>query len=105
MGHLGPTFRANIRAAGVRATSHHLEPPRPPGTASGKAGIQTLPPAFEPWSASRSAHRHNAVPRRRAERFERVNVSLEPRGAYHLNGPSRHEWEHSITELDVLAST
>lgn len=38
--------------------------------------------------------------RRRGERFERVNVPLEPRGAYHLSGASRHEWEHSITEMD-----
>jgi DNA oxidative demethylase len=37
--------------------------------------------------------------RRGGERFERVNVPLEPRGAYHLSGPSRHEWEHSITEM------
>jgi alkylated DNA repair protein (DNA oxidative demethylase) len=38
--------------------------------------------------------------RRRGERFERVNAPLEPRGAYHLSGPARHEWEHSITEMD-----
>jgi alkylated DNA repair protein (DNA oxidative demethylase) len=38
--------------------------------------------------------------RRRGERFERVNARLDPRGAYHLSGPSRHEWEHSITEMD-----
>jgi DNA oxidative demethylase len=38
--------------------------------------------------------------RRRGERFERVNAPLEPRAAYHLSGPARHEWEHSITEMD-----
>lgn len=38
--------------------------------------------------------------RRRGERFERVNLPLEPRGAYHLSGASRHEWEHSIGEMD-----
>jgi alkylated DNA repair dioxygenase AlkB len=38
--------------------------------------------------------------RRCGERFKRVNVPLEPRGAYHLSGASRHEWEHSITEMD-----
>ncbi len=38
--------------------------------------------------------------RRRGERFERVNVPLEPRGAYHLSGEARHEWEHSIAEME-----
>jgi alkylated DNA repair protein (DNA oxidative demethylase) len=38
--------------------------------------------------------------RRRGEKFERANVPLDPRGAYHLSGASRHEWEHSIAELD-----
>ncbi|HEY0184820.1 MAG TPA: alpha-ketoglutarate-dependent dioxygenase AlkB [Rhodopila sp.] len=37
--------------------------------------------------------------RRRGAGFERVNVPLEPRGAYHLSGASRHEWEHSIAEM------
>jgi alkylated DNA repair dioxygenase AlkB len=38
--------------------------------------------------------------RRRGERFERATVPLEPRGTYHLSGEARHEWEHSIAELD-----
>ncbi|OWK28481.1 alpha-ketoglutarate-dependent dioxygenase AlkB [Sphingomonas mucosissima] len=38
--------------------------------------------------------------RRRGDRFERVNVPLPPRGAYHLSGESRHVWEHSIAEMD-----
>jgi DNA oxidative demethylase len=38
--------------------------------------------------------------RRRGEKFERVNMPLEPRSAYHLSGASRHEWEHSISEMD-----
>ena len=37
--------------------------------------------------------------RRRAERFERVTTPLVPRGAYHLTGEVRHEWEHSIAEM------
>lgn len=32
--------------------------------------------------------------------FDRFTVPLDPRGAYHLNGEARHEWEHSIVELD-----
>lgn len=38
--------------------------------------------------------------RRRGERFERASLPLEPRGAYHLDGEARHEWEHSIAEMD-----
>jgi alkylated DNA repair protein (DNA oxidative demethylase) len=38
--------------------------------------------------------------RRTATGFERVSVPLEPRGAYHMTGPARHEWEHSIAELE-----
>jgi alkylated DNA repair protein (DNA oxidative demethylase) len=37
--------------------------------------------------------------RRRGDRFERTSVPLERRGAYHLSGEARHEWEHSIAEL------
>lgn len=38
--------------------------------------------------------------RRQGPRFERVNVPLPPRGAYHLSGEARHGWEHSIAEMD-----
>lgn len=38
--------------------------------------------------------------RRRGERFERATLPLEPRGAYHLSGEARHDWEHSIAEMD-----
>jgi len=38
--------------------------------------------------------------RRVGGRFERVTLPLEPRGAYHLTGEARHEWEHSIAEMD-----
>jgi alkylated DNA repair dioxygenase AlkB len=38
--------------------------------------------------------------RRHGRGFERLTVPLEPRGAYHLSGASRHEWEHSIAEMD-----
>ena len=39
--------------------------------------------------------------RRRGERFERVSIPLHPRGIYHLSGEARHEWEHSIREMDA----
>jgi alkylated DNA repair dioxygenase AlkB len=32
--------------------------------------------------------------------FDRATTPLEPRGAYHLSGPARYEWEHSITEME-----
>lgn len=38
--------------------------------------------------------------RRRGEKFERANLPLAPRSAYHLAGAARHEWEHSIAEMD-----
>jgi alkylated DNA repair dioxygenase AlkB len=35
-------------------------------------------------------------------KWERVNVLAEPRSAYHLSGPARAEWEHSILRVDSL---
>ena len=34
------------------------------------------------------------------EKWQRVSVPLEPRGIYHLSGEVRHQWEHSIAEMD-----
>ncbi len=36
------------------------------------------------------------------EKWERVNVLAESRSAYHLTGPARAEWEHSILRVDEL---
>lgn len=38
--------------------------------------------------------------RRRPGGFDRRSVPLPPRGAYHLTGEARHDWEHSIAPLD-----
>ena len=35
-------------------------------------------------------------------KWERVNVRVEPRSAYHLSGPARSEWQHSILRVDEL---
>lgn len=35
-------------------------------------------------------------------RWERANVLTEPRSVYHLSGPARLEWEHSISSVDAL---
>jgi alkylated DNA repair dioxygenase AlkB len=35
-------------------------------------------------------------------KWERVNLVAEPRSAYHLSGPARYEWEHSITPTEAL---
>ena len=35
-------------------------------------------------------------------KWDRVNVFVEPRSAYHLTGPARAEWEHSILRVDAL---
>jgi alkylated DNA repair dioxygenase AlkB len=36
------------------------------------------------------------------KKWERANLILEPRSAYHLSGPARFEWEHSIPQTDAL---
>ncbi|MGI4802701.1 MAG: alpha-ketoglutarate-dependent dioxygenase AlkB, partial [Janthinobacterium lividum] len=38
--------------------------------------------------------------RRRAGGFDRASMPLDPRAAYHMSGPARHEWEHSIVEVE-----
>lgn len=38
--------------------------------------------------------------RRREGGFDRTSAPLEPRGAYHMSGPARREWEHSIVEME-----
>ena len=35
-------------------------------------------------------------------KWERVNVLAERRSAYHLSGPARTEWQHSILRVDSL---
>ena len=34
--------------------------------------------------------------------WQRVKLLAEPRSAYHLTGPARHEWQHSIPSLTEL---
>jgi alkylated DNA repair dioxygenase AlkB len=36
------------------------------------------------------------------KKWERVNLIAEPRSAYHLSGPARFKWEHSIPQMDAL---
>lgn len=40
--------------------------------------------------------------KRRHGGFNRVQLEVEPRSAYLLTGPARHEWEHSIAPGDTL---
>ena len=40
--------------------------------------------------------------RRRLGGFDRANVEVEPRSAYRLTGPARHEWEHSIAPGETV---
>jgi alkylated DNA repair dioxygenase AlkB len=35
-------------------------------------------------------------------KWERVNLTVEPRSAYLLSGPAREEWEHSIPPVGTL---
>jgi alkylated DNA repair dioxygenase AlkB len=39
--------------------------------------------------------------RRRPGGFDRAAVELSPRSIYHLSGEARHQWEHSIAEMEV----
>jgi alkylated DNA repair dioxygenase AlkB len=40
--------------------------------------------------------------RKAGTKWDRVNVRAEPRSAYHLTGPARSVWEHSILRVDAL---
>jgi alkylated DNA repair dioxygenase AlkB len=40
--------------------------------------------------------------RKSGAKWERVNLTAQPRSAYLLRGPSRTEWEHSIPPVDSL---
>ena len=40
--------------------------------------------------------------RKAGSRWERAALTVEPRSAYLLRGPSRTEWEHSIPAVDAL---
>ncbi len=39
--------------------------------------------------------------RRRPGGFDRASAFLAPRSIYHLTGEARHEWEHSIVEMEL----
>lgn len=36
------------------------------------------------------------------KKWERMNLIAEPRSAYHLSGPARFKWEHSIPQMEAL---
>jgi len=40
--------------------------------------------------------------RKAGDSWRRANLLTEPRSAYHLSGPARSEWEHSIAGVDTL---
>jgi alkylated DNA repair dioxygenase AlkB len=40
--------------------------------------------------------------RKQGSRWERTNLTVEPRSIYLLRGPSRTEWEHSIPAVNTL---
>jgi alkylated DNA repair dioxygenase AlkB len=40
--------------------------------------------------------------RRAGTKWERFTLTAEPRSAYLLRGEARHQWEHSIPQLDTL---
>jgi DNA oxidative demethylase len=38
--------------------------------------------------------------RRPDDKYDRVSLPLAPRAAYHIAGEARHDWEHSIVEME-----
>jgi alkylated DNA repair dioxygenase AlkB len=40
--------------------------------------------------------------RKEGARWQRANLTVEPRSIYFLRGPSRTEWEHSIPAVNTL---
>ena len=38
--------------------------------------------------------------RRNGAKFDRASAPLIPRSIYHMRGEARHDWEHSIVEMD-----
>lgn len=38
--------------------------------------------------------------RKRNGGFHRLSIPLEPRAAYHMSNEARHDWEHSIVEMN-----
>lgn len=40
--------------------------------------------------------------RKAGTKWDRINVFAEPRSGYHLTGPARAIWEHSILRVDAL---
>ena len=40
--------------------------------------------------------------RRQGAKWQRFSLLAEPRSAYHLTGPARAEWEHSLVQVEAL---
>jgi alkylated DNA repair dioxygenase AlkB len=40
--------------------------------------------------------------RKAGRKWERYSINAQPRSIYRMTGPSRHEWEHSIPEVEAL---
>jgi alkylated DNA repair protein (DNA oxidative demethylase) len=84
----------------------------PPGDLGQALLIRYDPGAGIGWHRDRPAFEHvigislgapatMRFRRRRAGGFDRASAFLAPRSAYHLAGAARHDWEHSIAEMEV----
>jgi alkylated DNA repair dioxygenase AlkB len=75
-------------------------------TGSGSDRVSTQPKwddKYRTGSGSDRVVKKQLPARVKAKReWERVNVLAEPRSAYHLSGPARLVWEHSILRMDSL---
>jgi alkylated DNA repair dioxygenase AlkB len=120
-----PTDGATISISTSRKTHAIHDPParnNPTGTARfaqvepGEL-VQALLIRYDPgarigWHRKRPVFEHvvgislGAPPtmrfrRRRPGGFDRASAFLAPRSIYYLAGEARHEWEHSIAEMEV----
>ena len=65
-------------------------------------GVSLLAPCILRFRRKREEAAAKGKGDRLKSNWERVNLLAEPRSAYHLSGPARSEWQHSILRVDSL---
>jgi alkylated DNA repair dioxygenase AlkB len=65
-------------------------------------GISLLAPCLLRFRRKLNGSETLESKRKRQAKWERENVKVEPRSGYHLSGPARWEWYHSILRVDEL---
>jgi alkylated DNA repair dioxygenase AlkB len=65
-------------------------------------GVSLLAPCVIRFRRKVDAEKGNGEKAKIKAKWDRYNLSAEPRSAYHLRGPARSEWQHSIVRVDEL---